>query len=264
MSGMTAIVITGGTRGIGQGLARAFAARGCRVVICGRSEETARSAAGALGPGVLGVRADVTCRPDLERLWEKAEKEFGRVDHWINNAGVALAPRLLWDVPESDIRKVVEVNMIGAVNGSAVAAERMLTRGGGFLWNMVGFGSNGRISRGMALYGSTKRALAYVHDTLVLETRGTPVRAGLLSPGMVVTELVADNDLRADLRGRRQQLYYEVLSDPLDVVAPWMAERILSARRNGARVERLTTPKALGRLAGALLQGRVRPGRKAP
>ncbi|WP_344445180.1 SDR family oxidoreductase [Kitasatospora nipponensis] len=256
---MTVIVITGGTRGIGRGLAGAFASRGCQVVICGRSEQAARASAAELGPAVLGVAADVTSRPDMERLWDTAQDQFGRVDHWINNAGTALAPQLLWDIPESDIRTVVEVNMIGAINGSSVAAARMLAAGGGFVWNMVGFGSNGRVSRGMAPYGSTKRALAYLHDTLTLETRGTAVRAGLLSPGLVVTELVAENDLRADLRGRRQQVYYEVLSDPMDVVAPWMADRVLAARRNGTRVERLTTPKALGRLAGAGLRGRVRP-----
>ncbi|MET8974855.1 SDR family oxidoreductase [Streptomyces sp. NPDC004539] len=260
---MTVIVITGGSRGIGLGLARAFTARGCRVVLCGRDEGTVRTAAEAAGPEALGVRADVTSRADVGRLWEEAVERFGRVDHWINNAGVALAPRLLHDVPEDEVRRLVDVNLMGAINGCAVAVDRMLGQGGGFVWNMVGFGSNGRISRGMAPYGSTKRALAYLHETLTLEAKGTPVRIGLLSPGLVVTELVADNDLRSDLRGRRQQVYYKVLSDPLDVVAPWLAARILAATRNGTRAERLTGPKACGRLASALVRGRLHPALRA-
>jgi short-subunit dehydrogenase len=180
------------------------------------------------------------------------------VDHWINNAGMAMTPRLLWEIPEPEIRNVVDVNLIGPINGSALALSRMLDQGGGFLWNMVGFGSNGRISRGMTIYGATKRALSYLHDTLVLETRGTPVRVGLLSPGLVITELVAHNDLRAEVRGKRQRIFYEVLSDPLDVVAPWMVERILGARRNGARAERLTRFSSVARLAGAAVRGRIR------
>ncbi|QNP69712.1 SDR family oxidoreductase [Streptomyces roseirectus] len=258
---MTVIVITGGSRGIGLGLAHAFASRGCHVVICGRDETSVTAAAEQ--SGALGVPADVTSRADVRRLWDTATERFGRVDHWINNAGIALAPRLLHDIPEDDVRRLVDVNLVGAINGCAVAVERMLDQGGGFVWNMVGFGSNGRVSRGMAPYGSTKRALAYLHDTLTLEAKGTPVRIGLLSPGLVVTELVAGNDLRSDLRGRRQQVYYEVLSDPLDVVAPWLATRVLSATRNGTRAERLTGPKACGRLATALLRGRLHPALRA-
>lgn len=260
---MTVIVITGGSRGIGLGLARAFLPHGCRVVICGRDERTVRTAARAAGPDVLGVRADVTSRAEVSRLWDEAASRFGRVDHWINNAGIALEPRLLHEIPEDDVRRLVDVNLIGSINGSAVAVDRMLAQGGGFVWNMVGFGSNGRVSRGMAPYGSTKRALSYLHDTLTLEAEGTPVRVGLLSPGLVVTELVAGNDLRSDLRGRRQQLYYRVLSDPLDVVAPWLATRVLAATRNGTRAERLTGPKACGRLAAALVRGRLHPALRA-
>ncbi|WP_307628078.1 SDR family oxidoreductase [Streptomyces turgidiscabies] len=260
---MTVIVITGGSRGIGLGLAHAFVSRGCRVVICGRDEETVRTAAGTVGTDTLGVCADVTSREDVRRLWDSAVGHFGRVDHWINNAGIALAPRLLHEVPEGDVRRLVDVNLMGAINGSAVAVDRMLGQGGGFVWNMVGFGSNGRVSRGMAAYGSTKRALDYLHDTLTLEAKGTPVRMGLLSPGLVVTGLVAENDLRSDLRGRRQQVYYKVLSDPLEVVAPWLADRVLGATRNGARAERLTGPKACGRLATALLRGRLHPALRA-
>lgn len=195
---------------------------------------------------------------DLEKLWAAAVERFGRVDHWVNNAGIAMTPRLLWEIPEQEIRNVVDVNLIGPINGSALALSRMLEQGSGFVWNMVGFGSNGRISRGMTVYGATKRALSYLHDTLVLETRGTPVRVGLLSPGLVITELVAHNDLRAEVRGKRQRIFYAVLSDPLNVVAPWLVHRILAARRTGARAERLTRRSSVGRLAWAALRGRIR------
>lgn len=255
---MTVVVITGGTRGIGRGLASAFLDRGCRVVMCGRDPNAVRAADEELGDNALAVRADVTSGADLEKLWATAVERFGRVDHWINNAGIAMTPRLLWEIPEQDTRDVVEINLIGPINGSALAIAHMLDQGGGFVWNMVGFGSNGRISRGMTIYGATKRALAYLHETLVLETKGTPVRVGLLSPGLVITELVAHNALCADVRGKWQRIFYEVLSDPLAVVAPWMVDRILGARCNGARAERLTKFSSVARLAVAFARGRIR------
>jgi short-subunit dehydrogenase len=255
---MTSIVVTGGTRGIGYGLARAFSERGHPVVICGRTERSARSAADRLGPRVVGVAVDIARREGAQRLWDVAVEEFGGVDHWINNAGTAFAPRLLWEASDTDLRQIVEVNLVGAINGCAVAIAGMLGQRSGYVWNMLGFGSNARVSRGMATYGATKRALEYLHRSLLLETRDTQVSVGLLDPGLVDTDMVVDNELAThELRGARQRHYYEVLTEPVGVVASWLAEQVLAATRTDRRAFRLTPAKAIGRLAAASLRGRL-------
>ncbi|MFC3987390.1 SDR family oxidoreductase [Actinoplanes siamensis] len=256
------VVVTGGTRGVGYALARAFAAAGQRVVICGRDEHVARAAAARIGSGAVGTAADVTRRTDVERLWERATGEFGAVDHWVNNAGAGMRPRLLWEAPAEGVTEVIAVNLLGSLHGSAVAIAGMLRQGHGFVWNTLGFGSNARVSRGMAAYGCSKRALDYLHRALLLETDGTPVRVGLVDPGLVLTDLVVDTGIATDeLRGRRQQWYYRVLADPVDVVAPWLARRMLAASRTDARVLRLTPVRAVRRLAGAAVRERFSAAR---
>jgi NAD(P)-dependent dehydrogenase (short-subunit alcohol dehydrogenase family) len=257
-----AVVVTGGTRGIGYALAQAFVAAGERVAICGRDERSARAAAASIGPEVLGMAADVTCRGDMQRLWDRAVQAFGVVDHWVNNAGAAMRPRLLWEAPPDGIDEVVAVNLAGSLHGSAVSIAGMVRQSHGFVWNTLGFGSNARVSRGMAAYGCTKRALDYLHRALLLETAHTPVRVGLLDPGLVLTDLVVAKGIATDeLRGERQRRYYRVLAEPVEVVAPWLVERMLAADRTDARVLRLTPARAMRRLAAAFLRERVFQGR---
>ena len=78
------------------------------------------------------------------------------------------------------------------IYGSQVAIRGMLTQGFGAIYNMEGMGSDGRTHDGLALYGTTKYALKYFTDALVLETKETPLIVGALRPGMVITEMVTD------------------------------------------------------------------------
>ncbi|KZB85909.1 SDR family oxidoreductase [Amycolatopsis regifaucium] len=257
-----AVVLTGGTRGIGYALAQAFVAAGARVALCGRDERSARAAAASIGPGVLGMAADVTRREDLQRLWDRTVDEFGVVDHWVNNAGAAMRPQLLWEAPSTGIDEVITVNLAGSLHGSAVAIAGMVNQSHGFVWNTLGFGSNARVSRGMATYGCTKRALDYLHRALLVETAHTPVRVGVVDPGLVLTDLVTESGIAtADLRGERQRQYYRVLAEPVEVVAPWLAAKMLAATRTDARVLRLTAAKAIRRLTAAFVRERVLPAR---
>ncbi|MFD2352067.1 SDR family oxidoreductase [Nonomuraea ferruginea] len=110
------IVVTGGSRGIGRGLVREFLARGHQVVTCG--------SATAPEDG-LGVVADVTDRAQVRELWDTAVAEYGRVDVWINNAGVTQRRVPLWELTEQETRAVVDVNLNGVINGCAVALAGM-------------------------------------------------------------------------------------------------------------------------------------------
>ncbi|MBG0817197.1 SDR family oxidoreductase [Planomonospora sp. ID82291] len=241
---MSTIVVTGGSRGLGLGLVRCLAARGHRVALCGSRAETVREAAAGLD--VLAMVADVTDRARLQELWDAAVERHGRVDVWINNAGVSHARTPLWRLPEEEARAVVEVNLLGALNGSAVAVAGMAAQGGGHVWNMEGLGSDGRTVPGLGVYGATKRALTYLTRALAQEAP-PGVSAGLLSPGMVVTDLLTHGYGPAELE--RAKKIFSILADPVDVVAPWLAERVVARARNGAHVRRLTPARVAARFA---------------
>ncbi|MBB2911052.1 NAD(P)-dependent dehydrogenase (short-subunit alcohol dehydrogenase family) [Streptosporangium becharense] len=243
---MKTIVVTGGSRGIGLGLVRSLLARGHRVALCGSRADTVREAAAGLD--VLALVADVTDRAQLQTLWDAAADRYGRVDIWVNNAGVSHTRAPLWRLPEEEARSVVAVNLLGALNGSAVALAGMAAQGGGHLWNMEGLGSDGRTVPGLSVYGATKRALTFLTRSLVKEVP-PGVSAGLLSPGMVVTDLLTLGYDPGEMERARK--VFDILADRVETVTPWLAERVVTHARNGAHVRWLTPAKVAARFAAA-------------
>jgi NAD(P)-dependent dehydrogenase (short-subunit alcohol dehydrogenase family) len=240
---MTVVVVTGGTRGIGRGLVRSFLAEGAQVAYCGRS-------APVDGPSeALFVTADVTSREDVRRLWDTAVEKFGKVDIWVNNAGLSTSRRPLWELDPAEIDAVVDVNLRGAVQASAVVLGAMLEQGHGALWNMEGLGSNGQIVAGLTPYGATKRGLTYATLAMAEELAGTPVTVALLSPGMVVTDLLTRDYDPAELDKAKK--IFNILADRVETVTPWLARKVLAGTKNGGRVAWLTNRKAAYRFATA-------------
>jgi len=248
------VVVTGSTRGIGLGLARELLARDCDVTVVGTSDEGVERALRELGAGsrAVGVRADVRRRQDHEVAWERAVAAFGRVDLWVNNAGLVVPDTPLWETSEQDWHRVVDTNLLGTANGSAVAARHMLDQGSGYVWNMEGFGADGMNRAGVAAVGSSKRAIRYLTRTLVKDLEGTPVGAGLLSPGIVVTDLLDDSYAgRPPQDWERAKRILSILADRVETVTPFLAERMLATERSGERIAWLTKPKILARFAAA-------------
>ncbi|OPC79663.1 chitin-binding protein [Embleya scabrispora] len=254
------VVVTGGTRGIGLGLARAFLDRGCRVALCGRGTASTADAARALSAPperLLAVTADVADRTRIQGLWDRTADTFGTVDVWINNAGTTTHRRPLWDLPAAEIDTVVTVNLLGVAHGSAVALAGFAEQRSGRLWNMEGFGSDGRRMPGLSGYGASKRAVTYLTDALAEEVAAADlgdVRVAHLSPGMVVTDLLTHGYTDRELARSRKVL--SLLADRVETVAPWLADRVLADVPNGGRVAWLTRRKALGRFALAPIRRR--------
>jgi NAD(P)-dependent dehydrogenase (short-subunit alcohol dehydrogenase family) len=196
------------------------------------------------GGGILGRACDVSVYSDVVSLWDAACERFGGVDVWVNNAGTSNAQRAFVELPPGDIASVVGTNLVGVMNGSRVALERMLKGGHGSLYNMEGFGSDGARQRGMAIYGSTKHALRYFTKSLADETRGTNVIVGTASPGIVVTDLLVSvyQQGEADLWKSKRWLF-NFIADPVEVVAPWLARRLLENRTSGAHLAWMTVWK---------------------
>lgn len=252
-SALKVVVITGSTQGIGYGLADAFLERGCAVVVSGRTAEKVDAAVERLSAQfgrerVIGRPCDVRHISDVQALWDAAEAHFGRVDIWINNAGIANHPRPLWEIPQDEVDAVLDTNLLGTVNGSQTAIKSMLKQGFGALYNMEGMGSDGRRrSHRLTLYGSTKAAIRFVDVSLADEVSGTPVIVGALRPGMVATEMLSKPYENRPEEWERAKRIFNILADRVEDVSPWLADRVLQNQRNGALISYTSSGKILGR-----------------
>lgn len=260
------VVITGSTRGLGLSLAREFLSRGCGVVVSGRQREATETVAAELatkfpGSGVRGFPCDVRKPEQVDALWSAATGALGRIDHWINNAGVSQATVPIWELAPGDMEEVIRTDLLGVLYGARAAMRGMSAQGTGSIWFMEGFGSDGRIMSGLSVYGAAKRALRYAAHALALEAAGTGVKVGTLSPGMMVTDFTINRLERRDPAAwERTRRVFNILADSPETVAAFLAPRILSARRNGAHIAWLTTGKIMFRfLTAGLTRRRVMP-----
>lgn len=236
------IVITGSTRGIGYSLAAAFLERTCAVTISGRTQEAVNNAVGKLGAKysqelIFGYTCDVTDFIQVQKLWENAKGHFGRIDIWINNAGIAAPMMMFWELSPEQYEDLVQTNIIGTMYGSRVALTGMLAQGYGALYNLEGFGARGRSMRGATLYGSTKASVHFINRSLAQEIEGTPLIIGAIAPGMVITDMITQQ-----FEGREQELekskgILNIIAERAETVAPVLAGKILENQKNGAAIK---------------------------
>jgi NAD(P)-dependent dehydrogenase (short-subunit alcohol dehydrogenase family) len=258
---MKTVVVTGSTRGIGRGLAENFLKRGCKVCITGRSQDAvdkvvAELAAQFGADNITGKACEVSKGDDLQALWDHAKAAFGKVDVWINNAGMSPPHAKLWEYSDATLEHVIQTNLTSVMLSNRIVIGEMQKQGGGQVWNMEGFGSNGSTRPGMTAYGATKRAVHYINRSMAKEVEGTPVQVCVLSPGMVVTDLlVGDYDTNSE-EWKRVRKIFNILADKVETVTPWLVDGILAADKNGSRVEWLTTGKVFKRFIGALFKKR--------
>ena len=186
------IVITGGTRGIGLGMAKEFLSRGHNVVITGTSEESVARGLKDIGENsnVIGVPCLVENTDSIEKVWDKAIERFSTVDVWINNAGAATSRNGLEELSYDEITRTIDTNLTGTILATRIVSSRMLKQGSGQIYMFEGFGSNGQLQKGISVYGSTKRALRYFTAAAANEFKDTPIVIGSISPGIVTTDLL--------------------------------------------------------------------------
>ena len=258
------IVITGSTRGLGNALAEEFLRAGRKVVISGRTEDAVDRAAASLAPAasptaeIAGTACDVRDPAAVDGLWRFAVERFGSVSVWINNAGVPQPYRFLRDLEPREFQTVVETNVLGMMYGSSRAVAGMLEAPAdgpstfrGAIYNMEGWGSNGRHMDRLNAYGMTKAAVRYFTRGLAREVRKTGLVVGALSPGMMVTDFLTEPMKDDPERMARSRKIFNIIADKPETVARYLAPRILSNRKNGASIVWGGTGKLLWRFASA-------------
>ncbi len=250
---MKTIIITGSTRGIGFGLAENFLRLGHQVVISGRSQSSVDQAEKSLterhpAERILGVPCDICQYSQVEYLWERTEAHFGRVDIWINIAGIGHPQFNFWEMDPEVISTLVDTNVTGAMYGARVALTGFMEQGRGAFYNMEGLGSDGRRVEGLTAYGATNRARNYLTDNLVEEVKGTDVIVGAISPGMVLTDFLLQHyEGRDPAEWEGERRIFNILADRVETVTPYLAEQVLKNTKNGTRIQWLTRRKAFWR-----------------
>jgi glucose 1-dehydrogenase len=190
-------VITGGTRGLGFGIAQAFSNAGAAVFVASRSRKAVEDAVmriTAEGGRASGMPMDVSDLGGMNALAKHAVSKFGKLDIWVNNAGTAGPYGPTMGLTSEAFNQVVQTNILGMYNGSRAAMHFFLAQHSGKLMNILGHGYNGPVPWQNA-YASSKAWARSFTMSLAEETKESGVGVYAFNPGMVLTDLLTDVDV---------------------------------------------------------------------
>jgi glucose 1-dehydrogenase len=196
-------VITGSTRGIGKAIAHEFVKEGAKVVITSSSKQNIDLAVAEFPDGaVFGCVCNVVSLAEMEQLLNAAVERFGRVDCFINNAGISESFATLTDSDPDEWGRVIDTNLKGTYNGCRVALDYFLREKiKGKIINMAGSGTDRRSNTPwISAYGSTKAAIARFTYAVAEEYRHRGISVMLLHPGLVRTAIVSVENPSPELR----------------------------------------------------------------
>jgi len=241
---MKTIIITGSTRGIGHGLAKEFLSKGHQVVINGRSRDKVEEAIKELeqeGGEVCGMAGSTAEMETHQNLVDLAVKTYGKVDYYINNAGIPNPHKHFTDLDQEDVKSLIDTNIYGLMIGTSVAANHMMKQGSGKVFNMEGFGSDGRMREKLTLYGTSKRAVSYFTKSISKEVNDKGIQIGVISPGMVRTDLI-DQSMQFGSEKEKKQFekVYRILAEDVDVVTEFLVKGMLKSKKNYDRISFLS------------------------
>lgn len=189
----TVAVITGGSSGIGLGLAEALAERGARIVIADirpDSLEPALQHLRGLGADAVGTTVDVSDRASVDDLVQFTTEAFGRVDLVCNNAGLISPAAPLWEQDPAIWERMIAVKLIGVINGVTAFAPLLVAQGSGHFLNTASSGGLTPLPS-RTPYTTTMHAVVGLTETLDIELKQVSGELGatVLSPGLVDTPL---------------------------------------------------------------------------
>lgn len=190
------IVITGSSQGFGKALAKAFIAEGSRVVISSHEITSLESSAKEINADHFLV--DVTLFDDMEKLADYVFRKYGRIDIWINNAGIQVAPSSVEQVDRKRLHDLFEVNFFGYFYGCQVALTQMKKQGNGTIINInstAGLDGKPEISA----YSASKFAIKGLTESIRKEVKDFNIKVYGIFPGGMQTEIYKEK-YPADLK----------------------------------------------------------------
>ena len=181
-------LITGGGRGIGQAIARSYAAEGAKLTLAARTDSELQETASAIrdqcGSEVITVITDVTDRAQVENAVAQTLDHYGVIDVMVNNAGNTGQIGPLWTLDPDRWANTIAVHILGTYYGCRAAIPPMLERGYGRIVNMSGVGGPNDTS-----YDAAKTAIVNMTENLSVELAGSGITVNAISPGSIHTRM---------------------------------------------------------------------------
>ena len=180
------IVITGGSQGLGKALARAFKQENAQVIISSHDKENLEKSAKELS--VAHFLADVTSFDKIKQLGEYVVGKYGKIDFWINNAGIQIAPSFVEDVDVKKLHNLFEINFFGYFYGCQIALSQMKKQKSGVIINInstAGLDGKPEISA----YASSKFAIKGLTESIRKEIKGSGIKVFGVFPGGMQTDI---------------------------------------------------------------------------
>jgi 3-oxoacyl-[acyl-carrier protein] reductase len=185
-------LVTGSSRGIGRGIALAFAGEGADVVVNFRRDETAAmETVGAiedLGRRAVALQADVSDWPQVESLAKRALEHFGRYDIVVANSGVASRTYTTWDMPLEEWHRVTDINLNGVFYTCKATAKHLVDRRQGTIILISSIGADSCAPMGAPYYVS-KAGVNALTKTLAKECAPAGVRVNCIAPGLIASDM---------------------------------------------------------------------------
>jgi NAD(P)-dependent dehydrogenase (short-subunit alcohol dehydrogenase family) len=178
-------VVTGASRGLGAGLVARFLERGLSVAACARQRPA------HTGERTLARACDVTDATAMAAFCDAAAARFGRVDLWINNAGLLAPIGPLRDNDPAEFARHIEVNVLGVFNGSRAFIRHLHGRGGSGVLLNISSGAARNAYAGWSAYCASKAAVDRMSESIALEEQANGLRVHAVAPGIVDTDMQA-------------------------------------------------------------------------
>ena len=196
-SGQKVAVVTGAAQGLGFADAQRLAAGGYAVVVADLDGDAAPRAAEMLGGGAIGVQVDVVDPAAVDELFARVDRDLGRLDVLVNNAGISY-PEPTVDVTEERWQRMIDIHLGGTFRCSR-AAYPLLARQGGAIVNVSSIaailGAGKRAS-----YSAAKGGIAALTRDLAIEWAPDGIRVNAVAPGVIETEILTENIERGPAR----------------------------------------------------------------
>ena len=212
------VVITGGSAGIGKALAMSYLAEGAKVSVCGRSSERLEAFLRECASGgyseAMAVHADITDPAGREKVLASTLERFGRMDIWINNAGI-VARSLLLDATMDEWDAIMNTNLRAVFSCIKLAGAHMKDHGGGVIVNASSFASRIPLA-GTGVYAASKWGVNALTQVAAAELAPFNIRVFAFIPGLIATEITRDR-VEADKDSLLTQIPLNRLGVPEDL-----------------------------------------------